>query len=47
MNSVMINDTYELFENGTCFSHKTNKFLTPDVNNKGYERFRLSCGGGD
>ena len=45
MNSVLINNDYELFENGTCFSHKTNKWLKPDINNKGYERLALSIHG--
>ena len=45
MRSVMINE-YELFENGTWFSHKTNKWLKPYKNSKGYERVNLYCGGG-
>ncbi len=41
MQSVMMYDDYELFENGTCFSHKTKKWLKPDPNNHGYERIRF------
>ena len=41
MKSVLLNNDYELFENGNCFSHKSNKYLEPSINSSGYERLEL------
>lgn len=38
------NTNYEIFEDGKCFSHYTNKFLTPSKNEK-YPRYKIKING--
>lgn len=45
MKSVIINGSYELFENGRWFSHKSQKWLKPNINSSGYERADLRING--
>ena len=45
MQSVLINNAYELFENGRWFSHKSNKWLKPMLNSSGYERIEIRTNG--
>lgn len=45
MNSVMINEAYELFEDGKVYSHKRNTWLKPNLNSSGYERVAICTHG--
>ena len=38
------NTNYEIFEDGRCYSHYTNKFLTPSKNEK-YPRYKIKMNG--
>lgn len=38
------NSDYDIYEDGRCFSHKTNKFLTPQMSNK-YPTYNLTLEG--
>lgn len=45
MNSKFyLNTKYEIYKDGRCFSHLSNKFLTPQMSNK-YPTYNLTLGG--
>ena len=41
MDSKIIYKNYELFDNGTIYSHKTNRFLKPNIDKLGYVGYMI------